>query len=346
MDKIYFQWHITDACNFRCRHCYQDDFGPDRELDLQALKLLSQRIFQTARQQSKKVIFNITGGEPFLKKDLFELLAYLDAQPEVFELAIITNGSLINQGVIKELRSIKKINQIKISLDGADAPSNDYIRGEGSFERTIKAIKLLRRYSSFSINLMLTVMKSNLDQVPGVFELCRALQVNGLIIERFLPLGRGEQMINQLLGYRDWLSLVSTVFKLTGRDYRIEDIVSFRAFWIKISKKQNRLLGASCNVSKNAFCLMPDGSVFPCRRFNLKLGNLLQDSLSDILNSEILYRIINAKKKGRCHDCEIQDCRGCAALSYILSDDFLSEDAQCFYKRDLVLNYSNSKQEA
>ena len=345
MDKIYFQWHITDICNFRCRHCYQDKFTPESELDIEGLKEVSDRIIEVARKQEKKIIVNITGGEPFLKKEIFELLSYLDCQKEIFHLAIITNGSLINRGIIRRLKIIKKLRQIKISLDGADATSNDSLRGKGSFDKAMQAIGLLKEDSALEIIIMLTVMKSNLNQVRGVFNLCQKLELDGLIIERFFPLGEGKRIVKELLGYSGWRSLVRQIFELTNNSFAEEDVANLRAFWIKLSKRQTKLRGASCNISKNAFCIMPDAAVFPCRRFNLKIGNLLEEPWDKILNSELLGNIITAQKKGRCSDCGIPGCRGCAALSYLLSSDYLFEDAQCFYKRDLFHNFLESRQE-
>jgi radical SAM protein with 4Fe4S-binding SPASM domain len=107
---------------------------------------------------------------------------------------------------------------------------------------------------------------------------------------------------------------------------------SWRAFWIKFLKRETVLLGASCNVGMDAFCIMPGADVFPCRRFVLKIGNLLDSGLEEIMHSSVLMGIINSRRKGRCSGCGILDCRGCPALSYLLSGDYLSEDTQCVYE--------------
>lgn len=335
MDKIYFQWHITDVCNFRCRHCYQDSFGSDTELDIKGLKTVSGNIFAAAKSQNQKVVINITGGEPFLKKELFSFLDYLNSRQELAQLAIITNASLIDDKTLKELKKINKLNQIKISLEGPDASFNDAVRGPGSFDKAIGAIKLLKKESAFSVVIMNTVMKSNLKGVAGLFDLCQDLALDGLIIERFLPLGSGANIKEGLLDENDWKNLVNLLLGLTEEPCVLEDLLPQRAFWIKFSGNEVELLGARCNIGKDAFCIMPDGSVFPCRRFTLKIGNLLKNALVDIQNSQVLREIITAKKKGRCSNCDIPACRGCAALSYLLTGDYLAQDIMCAYRKKI-----------
>lgn len=336
MDKLYFQWHITDACNFRCLHCYQDRFSNSSELDEKNLRFVSDRIVQAARDENRKIVVNITGGEPFLKKELFWFLSYLDSFKEISQLIIITNGSLINRHIIKELKRIKKLNQIKISLEGATALTNDIIRGDGSFEKAMESIRLLKEESEFSIVIMFTAMKYNLKETEGLFGLCQRLKLDGLIIERFFPLGQGSKIKEELLGWRDWFNLVKALLELAGESCEEEDIVSRRAFWIKFLKTKIKLLGASCNVGRDSFCIMPNADVFPCRRFGLKIGNLLETSLDEIINSSLLTDIINDRRKGRCADCDISDCRGCPALSYLITGDYLSEDFQCRYDFNII----------
>ena len=185
-DKLYFQWHITDACNFRCRHCYQDNFTKDSELGLDDLIKIYNNI--TSSAGDKKIVISLTGGEPFLKADFFELLTYLDKQEKTEELAIITNGSLINEGLLKKLGAARKLRQIKVSLDGATEKTNDLIRRPGSFRAVVENINLLQEKTDLEVIVMLTVMRSNNYELPALFQLCRDLKVDPLLIKRFFPL--------------------------------------------------------------------------------------------------------------------------------------------------------------
>ena len=335
MDKLYFQWHITNLCNFRCRHCYQNKFDASSELDIEGLRFVSDRIIEAAKRKRCKAVINITGGEPFLKKELFELLAYLDRAKEISRLIVISNGSPINHKIIEKLKEFKKLDQIKISLDGASPAVNDAIRGKGAFDKAIEAIRRLKEKSDFSIVIMFTIMKSNLREIFEIFKLGQKLRLDGLILERFFPMGAGLKIKDQLLDRRDWFNLNKTLVNLTGQRYSPYDMLKDRAFWIRYRGLKLELLGASCNISKDSFCIMPNADVFPCRRFCLRLGNLLENSLDEITNSSLLNDIINGRRKGMCGECDIADCRGCPALSLLLTGDYLSGDFQCWYGREI-----------
>jgi len=337
MDKLYFQWHITNLCNYRCKHCYQDRFDDQEDLNWQGLKRVSDKILHYALRNRKKIVINITGGEPFLKEELFLLLDYLDSKEQIQKLVIITNGSLLDEKKIDMLKRYRKLKEIKFSLEGATALTNDIIRGRGSYEKVMRAVQLIKEKTNLSCLIMFTAFKSNIKELPLLFNLAKDKGFCGIIIERFFPLGRGKAISQELLESEDWYNLNKELLKLDNFSFNLEDLLIYRAFWIKIFPKKIEILGAPCNVGKDAFCIMPNADIYPCRRFILKLGNLLENSLDEIINSEILKRIIETRKKGRCADCDIKGCSSCPALSYLLTGDWSKEDFQCWYKRDVKL---------
>jgi radical SAM protein with 4Fe4S-binding SPASM domain len=94
------------------------------------------------------------------------------------------------------------------------------------------------------------------------------------------------------------------------------------------------LFGAPCIVGKDGIALMPDGTVYPCRRFPLKIGNLREEKLEDILATSDVTKKLNNKNylKGKCKTCIIDSCFGCRALAYSVTGDFLAEDPLCLIK--------------
>ncbi|MFH1562028.1 MAG: RluA family pseudouridine synthase [Nitrospirota bacterium] len=356
-NRFYLQWHITDACNFRCRHCYQDNFTPNDEMDWACLKAISDNILDALNRWNKQAIITITGGEPFLKKEFFNLLTYLDNQREIEELIIITNGSLITQKTVDSLKKLRKIKRIKLSLEATNQEKNDFIRGKGSFQKTLEAIELLK--NDFEVILMFTISKYNLDEVPKLFDFSLSLNTNGFIIERFIPLGQGKQMQEYLLDSRDWQKLVNMVLKFCRYECLEENILPIKAFWItgspdKWDGKTPQLSGATCAVGPDNLCLMSRGEVYPCRRFNLSLGNLQNQALNEaslfelVRDSKILLQLQNRKNlKGKCGQCLIPDCFGCRALAYSLTGDCFGEDTQCWRKENKTYmsykSYSSSE---
>ena len=331
-DPFHIQWHITNLCNLRCQHCYQDDFSRRDDLDWPGLKRVFDNILATIKEWDKRACIHLTGGEPLLKPELFRLLAILDQSPVVEELGIITNGLLFNRDVIKRLPEFSKLKKIKISLDGADAETNDSIRGERTFDKVIQNIPLIKKENSFEIILMFTVMKRNFKNLPSFINLCQELSLNGFIIERFIPWGRGRKRMEEVLNKEEWKELIKKLLDF----FSIEEENSFlpyQAFQISFNGEEPELLGAPCVIGVDGLCIMPNGSVFPCRRFPISIGNLLETTLKRIWEeSDILEKLREKKNiKGKCGKCEMKDCRGCRSLALALTGDFLEEDPHCSY---------------
>jgi radical SAM protein with 4Fe4S-binding SPASM domain len=331
-NQFHIQWHITNLCNLRCKHCYQDDFSRRNDLDWAGLKKISDNILTTIKGWDKTVCIHLTGGEPLLKPELFDLLNYLDQSPVVEELGIITNGLLFNRDVVKRLPEFSKLKKIKISLDGADAETNDSIRGEGTFDKVIQNIPLIKKENFFEIILMFTVMKRNFRGLQSFFKLCQDLGINGFIIERFIPWGRGRERIEEVLNKEEWKELIKALLDF----FSIEEENSFfpyQAFQISFNGEEPELLGAPCVIGRHGLCIMPNGSVFPCRRFPISIGNLLNNSLKTIWEESDLLENLRRKEnlKGKCGRCEIKDCRGCRSLALSLTGDYLEEDSHCWY---------------
>lgn len=329
-DNLYFQWHITDACNFRCRHCYQDAFTKGFELGLAGLITIYNNIASCAGD--KKIAINLTGGEPFLKKEFFDFLYYLDRHDKTGELAVITNGSLIDESLLKKLAPAGKLKQIKVSLDGATEKTNDSIRRPGSFNAVIENINLIQEKTDLEITVMLTAMKSNSYELPAFFHLCKDLKVDGLIIERFIPLGQSRGLKAEVIDKDDWRRMVKEIFEFLDLWPEDNNVMPCKAFWIKFKDDDAELLCAECNLGEDSFAILPNADLLPCRRFDLKIGNLLEENFLDIVkNSGILKDVADKSKlKGKCGSCHLENCRGCRALAYALEKDYLAEDGLCW----------------
>ena len=134
-EPFYIQWHITNFCNLRCKHCYQDDFSRSKDLDWSGLKKISDNFLSTLKEWDKTACIYLTGGEPLLKQEVFLLLDYLDQQPRVEELGMISNGLPFDRTVMQRLSPLSKLKKIKISLDGADERSMTLFAGKELLRR-------------------------------------------------------------------------------------------------------------------------------------------------------------------------------------------------------------------
>ncbi len=330
-DSFHFQWHITNLCNLHCEHCYQDDFSTKRDLDWSGLRKVSDNLLNTLREWDQKACIHVTGGEPLLRPELFHLLDHLDRQQAVDELGIITNGLLMGRETMRRLSDFSKLKKIKISLDGADAETNDAIRSKGVFEKVMRNISLTREEKRFEVIVMFTVMKRNFRNLPSLFKLCQDSGINGLIIERFIPLGKGKGVMNGVLGREEWSEMIGMLTRFFSIEEKDHSVLPYQAFQISFTGEEPELLGAPCVIGVDGLCIMPEGNVFPCRRFPVSIGNLLETPLKQMWNQSGLLQELREKGnlKGRCGRCGIRDCRGCRSLALALTNDYLAEDPHC-----------------
>jgi radical SAM protein with 4Fe4S-binding SPASM domain len=332
-DSFYIQWHITNLCNLHCKHCYQDDFSKKGELDGAELKKVSDNLLSTIREWDQKACIHLTGGEPLLKPELFLLLSDLDQQLVVEELGIITNSLPIDREMMRRLSGFSKLKKIKISLDGANAEINDSIRSGGTFDKVMRNLPLIKETGRFEILLMFTVMKRNFKNLSSLFKLCQDLSIDGLIIERFIPLGRGREIMGEVLSKEEWKEMIGMLLDFFPTEREEHSLLPYQAFQVSFNEEEAELLGAPCIVGVDGLCIMPEGNVFPCRRFPISIGNLLETPLKKIWEESDLLEELRKKEnlKGKCGRCEMRDCRGCRSLALALTGDYLAEDPHCWY---------------
>jgi len=189
--KFYFQWHITDRCNLRCLHCYQETYSDNSELSLKELKDVADSVFGTLAKWNKKGDISITGGEPLFRKDLFDFAVYLNNSPDVCNIDFLTNGTLVDTNFITDVKKLNKVKYIQISLDGATSLVHDSIRGIGNFDKALAGIRLLVK-NDIEVRIMYTLHKGNFSDVPAMFDLALKENISGLTFERMVPVRTGE----------------------------------------------------------------------------------------------------------------------------------------------------------
>jgi radical SAM protein with 4Fe4S-binding SPASM domain len=325
-----FQWHLTDRCNLRCAHCYQEAFDGRREPGFEALLEMARRVFGALAPRPVSV--NLTGGEPLLLPGFFDLVEFLHGFPNLAEAHIITNGTVADDDTLARIAAFPRIGALKISLEAADAPANDAVRGRGNFDRVAANLARFRRTGK-SLVLMLTLARYNVGRIAEAVRWARGAGLHGIIFERFVPLGRGRRLTAEVLTAADWRGAVAAIAAAAGLDAEPEDLLPFRAFWLGLAPDEEEpLRGALCNLGDESMALMPDGDVYPCRRLPIPVGNVLAEPFADILLRLARFSMdaLRPRLSGlRCGYCGVADCAGCRALAYALTGDHLADDPQC-----------------
>ena len=339
-----FQWHITDRCNLRCTHCYQEDFSGSNELDFDGLKQIADEIIKTLAKWGKKGDIAITGGEPLVKTEMLPLVNYLNSADEIFSIDILTNGTLLNEDLIEQIRSFTKIRCVQISLDAASPETHERILGKGSFEKAITGIRLLRK-QGIRINIMYTLQRQNMKDIPLIIDLANTEEVSNLTIERMVPTGTGKTLKNQLLTPKEIREVFEYISERAEHmDKATTSISRTRPLWVMCANSKDigqsscvlefdSETGGICSVGLDGLCILPDATVLPCRRLPIPIGNLMKDSIEKIwFTSDLLWQIRDKNNlKGKCTSCKlIPQCSGCRGMAYACTGDYLASDPQCW----------------
>jgi len=339
-----FQWHITDRCNLRCTHCYQENYSGSNELGLDGLKQVADEIIRTLSKWNKRGDIAITGGEPLLKEEMFPLIHYLESADEISSLDILSNGTLINDKILAQIQELTKLRCVQLSMEGASPESNDAIRGKGTFQKVIKTIRLLRS-GGINVNIMFTLQRRNVEDIPSLIDLAISEGISSLTIERLVPTGSGAKIREELLSPEEIKRVFDYISERAEQEINRGGLTSIsrsRPLWVMcnsntvfpgIDTSNKDTAGGICSIGLDGLCILPDATVLPCRRLPIPIGNLKNDSLLKIWHtSDLLWEIADKRNlKGKCNSCEFTTrCSGCRAMAYACTGDYLAEDPQCW----------------
>lgn len=328
---LLMQWHITDRCNLRCQHCYQEGYSEEGPDFAQLISILDQYeiLLATLSRGDKRIRgqINITGGEPFLRNDFLHLLREIRKRRIPF--AILTNGSLIDT---KTARFLKRVAPrfVQLSLEGTQA-RHDKIRGKGDYARVLDSIRILKQ-AGIRILISFTAHKENFREFPEIADLCHRAGVTRLWSDRFIPLGAGNDNTTETLSPQETKELFTLMTSGTKRRWyqRGKGGVSMRRAlqFLVSSEKPYR-----CNAGRGLITVMPDGSVLPCRRLPIPAGNLFESSLTKIyLESNVLQELRNPDYN--CEECGTcihqSECKGgLRCLAYAMTGELFRADPGC-----------------
>jgi len=315
------QWHITQACDLSCKHCYDRSNRPIMTLD-QAIQILDDlRAFCKSRNVIGAVSF--TGGNPLLHPAFAEI--YRAAAERGFTSAILGNPSTREQ--IQELIAIQMPAFFQVSLEGL-LEHNDDIRGPGHFGRVLAFLELLRNLKVSSM-VMLTLTSENLDQVLPLAEILRG-KTDVFHFNRLSMVGEGANL--RLPDTRRFRSFLRSYVDAAETN----PVMGIKDNLINILRRDQGLppfggcTGYGCGAAFNFVTLLADGEVHACRKFPSPIGNIVQQSIAEIFESEQARRYRSGS--AACRSCTLRPvCGGCLASAHSHGlNIFEDKDPFCF----------------
>ncbi|WDV47199.1 radical SAM protein [Clostridiaceae bacterium M8S5] len=329
-------YDITYKCNLHCKHCYTDSGNKNKvELDWNdKIKLIDNMVDMGIKKLS------IAGGEPFISNKFLYFLQY--ASSKEINISFTTNSLFINSTIISELNKLN-IQTITVSLDGATSETNDYIRGEGTYNKVVKQTSMLSKKFIGDVALRMTIMKHNLNEWKKFIELASILEVEKVKFNCIRETGRASLNSELLISQNEYIEFIKQVAKHEISGVKVSLPVNpFSNCEYDIIDE----LGFGCSGGKDSITVAPDGTVKPCSQLVNGDANIKEKSLSEIWQtSKLISEFRNLEGNNICRSCEIYDkCRaGCRYRALRYYNNINEIDPFCYKKLNLTIDESRRK---
>jgi radical SAM protein with 4Fe4S-binding SPASM domain len=305
-------WEMTGSCNLNCIHCHA--FGGEASYDELTKEEGMALIDQIAALGIRTFVF--TGGEPLLREDLFEFIAY--ARSKGFTVFIATNGTLITNEVAKLLSAFNV--GVVIGLDGINPETHDSIRGvAGAYESVMAGIENCVAENLY-LHLNIVASTRNFDEIERIIDYGNAIGVYSYFIYNFVPCGRGEAIRDYALSSDDFNALLDLLLR-KQRDVRAILIpVAAPEYWAYALQRRGvhnkRLIQffgnfvGGCLADKGMVYIKPNGEVWACPFLPVPMGNVRKEKVDGIWDA--LQTFGFEHNETACDRCEYaRVCGGC-----------------------------------
>jgi len=270
---------ITNKCNLRCQHCF---FW--KELNKAVKELTLKEIERISKTMGRFAFLSLTGGEPFLRKDIAEIATIFCQNNSISRLSIPTNGTL-SQEIISSSKQILEKNKnlnlvVKISLDGLEKEHDKIRNSKGCFKKAIKSYYQLRKlkkdYPNLKLGVLMTFSSLNQDKIEKLYDFIRSeLKPDhlGLNLIRGAPKDKAIKKVN--------LSYYKKLYQRILNDCsqkRFFHLYKKKVFELLIKMVEEKKFQTDCHAGALSAVIYNNGDVFPCESLNKKIGSLRKNN--------------------------------------------------------------------
>lgn len=307
-------WETTLRCNAKCKHCGSragENIKRQEELTTEQIKTTLQDIAN--KYDASKILLNITGGEPLVREDLFEVMAF--AKKLGYPWGMTTNGILINDDIIQKMKETG-MSTISISLDGIEE-SHDEFRGvKGSFSKILENMHKLKKANFLNYLQITTVAnKININELENMYKIVQELQIDSWRIVNMDPIGRAEDNKELALDKEDYKYLLNFI-KEKRKKSKFDVTYGCTHFVGMEYEKEIRNHMFFCVTGFTTASILYNGDIYVCpsveRRKELVQGNIKTDNFIDVWENKFKwFRNLDKLKCEECENCkDWKYCRG------------------------------------
>jgi len=335
-------WEVTRSCNLACIHCRAS--AQSRAYDNELSTEESLRFLDGIATFAKPIII-LTGGEPLLRPDIFEIAAY--GNQIGFRMTMAVNGTLLTPDIVRKMLDAG-IQRISISIDGAEAASHDAFRHvQGAFEGALRGISYAREAGlDFQINT--TITHQNLHELSPIQELAVSLGAVAHHIFLLVPMGRGRELADQAINAEQYEKVLHWFYE--QKDHvPLQLKATCAPHYYRILRQRARAEGREVDFKSFGLdavtrgCLGGVGFAFvshvgqvqPCGYLELDCGNIRKKPFREIWETSPVFSDLRDFKKyeGKCGRCQyIRVCGGCRARAYEATGNYLAPEPLCLFQ--------------
>ena len=335
-------WEMTRSCNLNCVHCRAAAERGPYPGELETGKCLE--ILEQIAQVGQPIVI-LTGGEPLLREDVFELAQH--GTRLGLRMVMATNGTLVTPEIAERMKS-SGIKRVSVSIDGASAEEHDQFRKvPGAFDASLESIEWLKKAGiEFQINT--TVTRHNVHQIQDILDLAVKLGAVAHHIFLLVPTGRAKEMVNQEIDALEYEKLLRWFYEMRNQ-VPLHLKATCAPHYYRILRQEAHARGEKVNfdtygldavtrgcLGGTSFCFIAhDGIVQPCGYLELNSGDLKKSSFGEVWrDSQIFKRLRDfSAYEGKCGRCEyMKFCGGCRARAYEDTGNYMAEEPLCIYQ--------------
>ena len=322
------QWDINNECNLNCKHCRVSEKNDNEKLSLKEAKNLLAECWYNGI-----TMLNLSGGEPFLRNDIFEILDYAQKFEDI---VITTNGTLLNDEKCKNLSEYKNI-KLSISLDGLEETHDKFRRKKGVFKKVVDTLPILNKYN-IKYAIKYTLSKETAKDAVELLNLVAKLGAKEFNVRRVIVAGNANK--DMVLSNEDYKNIIRELIQNCRKlnvKFRTGDpllIPIFSEEWgIDIKNDDLSKIYAGCQAGDEIIYIDYKGNVGACSYIPKFADNIKEKPLDEILQTNKLFidlREYKNKLEGKCNKCTYKMiCGGCRASALALKKSLFAEDPLC-----------------
>jgi len=313
---------VTNECNMNCRECYVEQSKEVLTISDFKKYILNELIEMNVRYVA------FSGGEPLLHPDIVSFIRI--SSERGLKTSLVTNGLLLSNDMAIKLKQAG-LNRIQLSLDSNNQEINDMIRQKGCFDVVVNQAIPAALRAGLQVTLVAVPNDSIICNPEEYLDFATELGVHSVYFRRKIDT-RNNYIVSDKKKYYDFLVKLHSIEKNYNISVSSGDPLYCLVQCLEGDKNTERVF-SGCGAGITSIAIQPDGNIYPCTRLPIVVGNIKNDKISSVWNSnETLTKLRMRNFDGKCGKCSyLLICGGCRAACYAQYKKYDGEDPFCYY---------------